>query len=65
MKKTCLAFATAALLSGCQTDGAADKTAEQKPQFGQPESTIPWNRPEQWEQSGALGQVPGMTGSGR
>jgi hypothetical protein len=48
-----------ALLTACQTEG--DKTAEQRqPQFGQPESTIPWNKPESWEQAGALGAVPGL-----
>ena len=50
------------LLAGCQSMDSDNKTAEQrKPQFGQPESTIPWNKPEQWEQAGVLGSVPGVT----
>ena len=64
MNKALLLFSSAiVLLAGCQSmDSDNNKTAEQrKPQFGQPESTIPWNRPEQWEQAGMLGAMPGMT----
>jgi hypothetical protein len=41
-----LLLALGALLAGCTTDAPAD-------------SSIPWNRPADWE-----GQIPGMTGSG-
>lgn len=59
MKKALLVFSWMAVLTGCQTAGD-NRTVEQKPQFGQPESSIPWNKPEQWEQAGALGSVPGI-----
>ncbi|HEY0790153.1 MAG TPA: hypothetical protein VGD78_03720 [Chthoniobacterales bacterium] len=60
MKKAFLLLAGAVLLASCQGGGTHGDTTEQKPQFGQPDSTIPWNRPEQWEQAGQLGSVPGM-----
>jgi outer membrane biogenesis lipoprotein LolB len=51
------------LLTACQTeDTASADHSTQKPQFGQEQSTIPWNRPEQWENAGALGSVPGVGG---
>jgi hypothetical protein len=60
MKKVLFLFAGAVLLVSCQTGGTNVNTAETKPQFGQPESSIPWNRPEQWEQNGQLGSIPGL-----
>jgi hypothetical protein len=64
MKRVLLVFGWIALLAACQTED--DKTAEQRqPQFGRPESTIPWNKPESWEQAGALGAVPGLNPGGR
>jgi hypothetical protein len=41
-----LLIAFGAILAGCSTDAPAD-------------SSIPWNRPADWE-----GQIPGMSGSG-
>ena len=32
----------------------------QTPQFGKPESAIPWNQPSDWEKSGQLGSMPGF-----
>ena len=48
MKRTAalLLIALGAILAGCSTDAPTD-------------SSIPWNRPADWE-----GQIPGMTGSG-
>lgn len=52
-----------AFLAGCQSDyQASNDHSTQKPQFGQEQSTIPWNRPEQWENGGALGSMPGING---
>ena len=71
MKKTLFVFSCALLLVGCQTDQESAKTTQQ-PQFGQPISTIPWNKPEEWENggqiggmmpNGAAGQVGGMGSS--
>ncbi len=47
------------LLAGCQIDPETQKEA-QTPQFGQPQSTIPWNQPQNWENSGQLGSIPGV-----
>jgi hypothetical protein len=59
MKKIVLLYGLAFLVSGCQLDPDAEKTAR-TPQFGTPASTIPWNKPEGWEQSGQLGSMPGI-----
>ena len=65
MKKALFLLNFTLLLVGCQTDPEAGKTA-QKPQFGQPESSIPWNKPEDWEQGGQLGaMMPSGTGGSR
>jgi hypothetical protein len=49
----------ACLLTGCTTD---ESKVQAQPSFGAPVSTIPWDKPEQWEQGGALGgAVPGLT----
>jgi outer membrane biogenesis lipoprotein LolB len=50
------------LLAGCQVDPESQKEA-QTPQFGQPQSTIPWNQPQNWENSGQLGAIPGAGNS--
>jgi outer membrane biogenesis lipoprotein LolB len=50
------------LLAGCQIDPETQKEAQQ-PQFGQPQSTIPWNQPQNWENSGQLGSIPNVGGS--
>jgi hypothetical protein len=49
-------------LAGCQSDQATADKSTQKPQFGQEQSTIPWNKPERWENAGALGSMPGIGG---
>jgi hypothetical protein len=46
---------------GCATDEESrKKEANQTPQFGKPESAIPWNQPTDWEKSGQLGSMPGF-----
>ena len=52
----------AVLLMGCQIDPESQKEA-QTPQFGQPQSTIPWNQPQGWESNGQLGAIPGTGGN--
>jgi hypothetical protein len=47
------------LVAGCQVDPQAAKET-QTPQFGQPQSTIPWNQPQGWENNGQLGAIPGV-----
>jgi hypothetical protein len=47
------------LVAGCQVDPQAAKET-QTPQFGQPQSTIPWNQPQNWENNGQLGAIPGV-----
>jgi len=58
MKKAVFLFSTVLLLMGCASNAA--KEADQTPRFGKPESTIPWNKPTDWEQSGQLGSMPGF-----
>jgi outer membrane biogenesis lipoprotein LolB len=58
MKKAFLLFGTGLLLMGCASD--ASKDAAQTPRFGEPQSTIPWNQPTDWERSGQLGSMPGF-----
>jgi len=58
MKRAFLLFSTGLLLMGCAADPSKD--AEQTPRFGKPQSTIPWNQPTDWEQSGQLGSMPGF-----
>jgi hypothetical protein len=63
MNKAVLILGTALCFVGCATN--SEKQAEQqKPKFGQPVSTIPWNQPEQWESAGQLGSMPGFSGPG-
>ena len=65
MKKTLLVVNGALLLVSCQNAPETAKTGQQ-PQFGQPVSTIPWNKPEEWENSGQLGgMLPGGGGGGQ
>jgi hypothetical protein len=58
MKREFLYVSAALFLVGCASQ--APKEAEQTPRFGQPESTIPWNKPTDWEQGGQLGSMPGF-----
>jgi hypothetical protein len=63
MKKLICLFGLACILSSCQSD---PKNQEgQTPTFGKtPSSSIPWNRPAAWENTGQLGAMPGMTDIG-
>ncbi|HZC58778.1 MAG TPA: hypothetical protein VE154_02220 [Chthoniobacterales bacterium] len=65
MNKAILLTSTALFLFGCAaSDDSKEKEAEQqKPQFGKPESVIPWNAPTDWEKNGQLGSMPGLEGS--
>ena len=47
------------LVAGCQVDPESQKQA-QSPLFGKPESSIPWNQPQGWENNGQLGAIPGV-----
>jgi outer membrane biogenesis lipoprotein LolB len=58
MKKAFLLLGAILLLMGCASD--TSREANQTPQFGKPESTIPWNKPTDWEQGGQLGSMPGF-----
>jgi PBP1b-binding outer membrane lipoprotein LpoB len=59
MKKVILILGSALFLVGCAAEGS--KQAEQPtPQFGKPESAIPWNQPTDWEKNGSLGSMPGF-----
>jgi hypothetical protein len=58
MKRAFLLFGAVLLLVGCASGGSNE--ADQTPRFGKPESTIPWNKPTDWEQSGQLGSMPGF-----
>jgi hypothetical protein len=61
MKSVFLALAAVAIFSGCAaTSEQSTRAANETPRFGKPESTIPWNQPEQWEQAGQLGSMPGF-----
>jgi outer membrane biogenesis lipoprotein LolB len=61
MKSVLLAVLAVAIFSGCTaTNEEAARASNQAPRFGQPQSTIPWNQPEQWEQGGQLGSMPGF-----
>jgi hypothetical protein len=65
MKRAVLIAMLSLFAAGCQVDPEAAKTTSQTPQFGTPTSSIPWNRPEDWEQSGPLGSMPETQGQGR
>jgi PBP1b-binding outer membrane lipoprotein LpoB len=58
MKKVILVVSSALFLMGCAAQES--KQADQTPQFGKPESAIPWNQPTDWEKSGQLGSMPGF-----
>ncbi len=60
MKKVILILSSALMLMGCAADDPKEKEVQQTPQFGKPESAIPWNEPTDWEKSGQLGAMPGM-----
>jgi outer membrane biogenesis lipoprotein LolB len=59
MKMLLVLSGLAVLLMGCQVDPETQKET-QTPQFGQPQSTIPWNQPQSWESNGQLGAIPGV-----
>ena len=59
MRTLVLLFGLVLVLAGCQIDQEAAKET-QAPQFGQPQSTIPWNQPQGWENNGQLGAIPGV-----
>ncbi len=61
MKKVILVLSSV-LLMGCATDEESKRKEAnyQTPQFGKPESAIPWNQPTDWEKSGQLGSMPGF-----
>ena len=59
MKKLILILSSALFLIGCAADDESKKKeANQTPQFGKPESSIPWNKPTEWEKGGHLGSMP-------
>jgi PBP1b-binding outer membrane lipoprotein LpoB len=63
MKSYLLILFSSVFFVGCQTENQASADhSRDKPQFGQEQSTIPWNKPEQWENAGALGSMPGIGG---
>lgn len=54
-----LLLATSAGMTACKTTDHQTVQAEQQtPAFGQPESSIPWNRPQGWE--GGVGGLGAM-----
>ena len=59
MRALFLLFGLVVMLAGCQVDQQAAKEI-QTPQFGNPQSTIPWNQPQGWENNGQLGAIPGV-----
>ena len=59
MKKVILILSSALILMGCAED-PKEKEVQQTPQFGKPESAIPWNQPTDWEKGGQLGSMPGL-----
>ena len=58
MRTLFLLFGLVLVLAGCQIDPESQKQT-QTPQFGQPDSTIPCNQPQGWENNGQLGAIPG------
>jgi hypothetical protein len=62
MKKVILVLSSASFLLGCAADNSKEKEV-QTPQFGKPESSIPWNEPSDWEKNGQLGSMPGLNPS--
>jgi hypothetical protein len=59
MRTLFLLFGLVLMLAGCQIDPETQKQT-QTPQFGQPDTTIPWNQPQNWENNGQLGAIPGV-----
>jgi hypothetical protein len=62
MKKVYLVLSSVVFLMGCASDDAnkSKEANSQTPQFGKPDSAIPWNQPTDWEKSGQLGSMPGF-----
>jgi PBP1b-binding outer membrane lipoprotein LpoB len=63
MKKVILVLSSAIFLLGCASDDSYKQKEVQTPQFGKPESAIPWNEPADWEKNGQLGTMPGFNQS--
>jgi PBP1b-binding outer membrane lipoprotein LpoB len=63
MKKVILVLSSAIFLFGCVADDSNKTKEVQTPQFGKPESAIPWNQPSDWEKNGQLGSMPGFNQS--
>jgi len=58
MRRLCLSllFLPVVLLqTGCSSDTGTTPSANNVDANGQPVSSVPWNKPEQWEQNGQLG----------
>jgi hypothetical protein len=61
MNKLIFVLSSTLFLVGCATDEASkSKEVNQTPQFGKPDTAIPWNQPTDWEKSGSLGSMPGF-----
>jgi hypothetical protein len=60
MKKVILVVGLGLFFIGCASDDSKNKEVNQTPQFGKPESSIPWNQPSDWEKAGQLGSMPGF-----
>jgi len=63
MKKVILILSSAIFLLGCASDDSYKQKEVRTPQFGKPESAIPWNEPADWEKNGQLGSMPGFNQS--
>jgi PBP1b-binding outer membrane lipoprotein LpoB len=63
MKKVILVLSSAVFLLGCAADDSNKEKEVQTPQFGKPDSSIPWNQPSDWEKNGQLGSMPGFNQS--
>jgi PBP1b-binding outer membrane lipoprotein LpoB len=60
MKKVILVLSSTLFLVGCAADEKNKEKEVQTPQFGKPDTTIPWNQPTDWEKTGQLGSMPGF-----
>jgi hypothetical protein len=60
MKKVIFVLSSTIFLLGCASEDTSKQKEVQTPQFGKPESAIPWNEPADWEKNGQLGSMPGF-----
>jgi len=60
MKKVIFVLSSTIFLLGCASEDTSKQKEVQTPQFGKPESAIPWNEPADWEKHGQLGSMPGF-----